>query len=101
MMTYDVAIIGAGPGGYIAAIRATQLGLRVCMFEAIPSLGGTCLNIGCIPSKTLLHSSELYARFLEEAKRHNIAYENHAFDFPALQNKKSQVVQGLSEAVRQ
>ncbi len=98
-MAYDVAIIGAGPGGYIAAIRASQLGLKVCMFEYSPGLGGTCLHVGCIPSKTLLHSSELYARFVEEAKRHNVAYEDHAFDFPALQSKKSQVVQGLSDAI--
>lgn len=98
-MPYDLAIIGAGPGGYIAAIRAHQLGLKTCMFEKSPSLGGTCLNVGCIPSKTLLHSSELYARFSEEAKKHGVAFENHAFDFPALQSKKSEVVTGLSEAV--
>ncbi len=98
-MTYDLAIIGSGPGGYIAAIRASQLGLKVCIFEAWPCLGGTCLNVGCIPSKTLLHSSELYARFVEEAKLRNVTGENHAFNFPALQSKKTEVVSGLSDAI--
>src|SRR5947208_11915589 len=58
---YDVLVIGAGPGGYVAAIRAAQLGLKTACAEARETLGGTCLNIGCIPSKALLHSSELYA----------------------------------------
>ncbi|MCE5294010.1 MAG: FAD-dependent oxidoreductase, partial [Chlamydiales bacterium] len=98
-MSYDVAIIGAGPGGYIAAIRASQLGLKTCVFEEYPSLGGTCLNVGCIPSKTLLHSSELYARFVEEVKKYDIDIEDHAFDFPALQSKKTQVVTGLTDAI--
>lgn len=98
-MTYDVGIIGAGPGGYIAAIRASQLGLKVCVVEQGACLGGTCLNVGCIPSKTLLHSSELYARFSQEAKKHGVSIENHAFDFPALQNKKSEVVAGLADSI--
>lgn len=58
---YDVAVIGSGPGGYVCAIRASQLGLRVALIEGEKSLGGTCLNIGCIPSKALLHASALYA----------------------------------------
>ncbi|MCY4505110.1 MAG: dihydrolipoyl dehydrogenase [Hyphomicrobiales bacterium] len=60
--TYDVAVIGSGPGGYVCAIRASQLGLRVALIEAAPSLGGTCLNVGCIPSKALLHASAVYAQ---------------------------------------
>src|SRR3982751_3252443 len=59
---YDLVVIGAGPGGYVAAIRAAQLGMKVACIEKRPSLGGTCLNIGCIPSKALLDSSELYAQ---------------------------------------
>lgn len=98
-MSYDVAVIGAGPGGYIAAIRASQLGLKTCVFEKNPSLGGTCLNVGCIPSKTLLHSSELYSRFSQEAKKLGVHVEDHAYDFPALQSKKSHVVAGLADAV--
>src|SRR5688572_32270667 len=66
MPNYDVAVIGSGPGGYVCAIRAAQLGLKVAVVEKWPTFGGTCLNIGCIPSKALLHTSELY----EEA-RHN------------------------------
>lgn len=98
-MTYDVCIIGAGPGGYIAAIRASQLGLKVCVFEEGARLGGTCLNVGCIPSKTLLHSSELYARFIDEATKHGVNIEDHAFDFSALQTRKSQVVVGLADSI--
>src|SRR5918999_4414769 len=59
-MTYDVTIIGTGPGGYVCAIRAAQLGLKVAVVEKRATYGGTCLNIGCIPSKALLHASELY-----------------------------------------
>ncbi len=98
---YDVAIIGAGPGGYIAAIRASQLGLKTCMIEHEHALGGTCLNVGCIPSKTLLHSSELYAKFAEMAKKFGIAIEDHALDFPALQNKKVEIVTGLTDSIKE
>ncbi|HEX5271769.1 MAG TPA: FAD-dependent oxidoreductase, partial [Gemmataceae bacterium] len=59
---YDLIVIGAGPGGYVCAIRAAQLGMRVACVEKRPALGGTCLNVGCIPSKALLESSELYAQ---------------------------------------
>lgn len=58
----DLAIIGSGPGGYVAAIRAAQLGFQVTLIEKYPTLGGTCLNVGCIPSKALLDSSELFTR---------------------------------------
>src|SRR4028119_2089066 len=58
---FDVIVIGAGPGGYVAAIRAAQLGLRTACVESRATLGGTCLNVGCIPSKALLHASELFA----------------------------------------
>ena len=57
---YDVLVIGSGPGGYVAAIRAAQLGLKTACAEGRETLGGTCLNVGCIPSKALLHASELY-----------------------------------------
>ncbi len=60
-MTYDVIVIGTGPGGYVAAIRAAQLGKKVAVVEKRATHGGTCLNVGCIPSKALLHASELYA----------------------------------------
>ena len=61
MLDYDVIIIGSGPGGYVCAIRCAQLGLKTACIEGEDTLGGTCLNIGCIPSKALLHASELFA----------------------------------------
>jgi len=60
-MPYDVIVIGAGPGGYVCAIRAAQLGMKVAVVEKLKTLGGTCLNIGCIPSKALLYASEMFA----------------------------------------
>ena len=59
-MSYDLVVIGAGPGGYVCAIRAAQLGMKVAVVEKRKTLGGTCLNIGCIPSKALLHASEMF-----------------------------------------
>src|SRR2546422_7767395 len=59
-MSYDVVIIGSGPGGYVCAIRAAQLGMKVAVVEKDKTFGGCCLNVGCIPSKALLHASELY-----------------------------------------
>ena len=61
MSQLDLVIIGSGPGGYVAAIKAAQLGLKVALVEKDPNLGGTCLNVGCIPSKALLHSTEVMA----------------------------------------
>ena len=69
---YDVVVIGSGPGGYVAAIRAAQLGLKTACVEKRDTLGGTCLNIGCIPSKALLHSSELYAEAMHGMNAHGI-----------------------------
>ena len=59
-MAYDLAVIGSGPGGYVCAINAAQLGLKVAVIEKMPTFGGTCLNVGCIPSKALLHASEMF-----------------------------------------
>ena len=70
---YDLVVIGAGPGGYVAAIRAAQLGMKVACVEKRPTLGGTCLNVGCIPSKALLDSSELYHLAKERFGRHGIS----------------------------
>ena len=69
---YDLVVIGAGPGGYVAAIRAAQLGMKVACVEKRATLGGTCLNVGCIPSKALLDSSELYAQAKQHFARHGI-----------------------------
>jgi dihydrolipoamide dehydrogenase len=75
MSTYDVAIIGSGPGGYVAAIRCAQLGMKTAIIEKYPTLGGTCLNVGCIPSKALLDSSHHY----EDAVKH---FEDHGIEIP-------------------
>ena len=72
MADYDLIIIGTGPGGYVAAIRAAQLGMKVAWVEKEPALGGTCLNIGCIPSKALLNSSEKFVEIAKHADEHGI-----------------------------
>lgn len=91
-MSYDVAVIGSGPGGYIAAIRASQLGLKTCVIEQDKSLGGTCLNVGCIPSKTLLHASKEYSHLVQKINE-------SVLDFNLLQNKKKNIVSGLSDGI--
>ena len=75
-MKYDVTVIGSGPGGYVAAIRCAQLGLKTAIIERYNTLGGTCLNVGCIPSKALLDSSEHYHIAKEKFKLHGINAEN-------------------------
>ncbi len=75
MTQYDVAIIGSGPGGYVAAIRCAQLGMKTAIIEKYSTLGGTCLNVGCIPSKALLDSSHHY----EDAVKH---FEEHGIEIP-------------------
>src|SRR5579884_3640036 len=69
---FDLVVIGAGPGGYVAAIRAAQLGKKVACVDRRGSLGGTCLNVGCIPSKALLDSSEAYAQAKKHLSRHGV-----------------------------
>ena len=69
---YDLVVIGSGPGGYVAAVRAAQLGLKVACIEKEPRLGGVCLNVGCIPSKALLDSSEYYHLAREQFAAHGI-----------------------------
>jgi dihydrolipoamide dehydrogenase len=96
---FDLAIIGAGPGGYVAAIRAAQLGMRVLCVEREPALGGTCLRIGCIPSKALLDSSELYWQARTRLAAHGVGVEKVALDLPAMMRRKDQVVQGLTTGV--
>ena len=97
---YDLVVIGAGPGGYVAAIRAAQLGMKVACVEKRATLGGTCLNIGCIPSKALLDSSELYHLAQERFARHGIKVEGLGLDVPAMLARKDEVVKGLTDGVR-
>ncbi|MGH7965591.1 MAG: dihydrolipoyl dehydrogenase [Candidatus Binatia bacterium] len=96
---FDVLVIGAGPGGYVGAIRAAQLGLRVACVEKAPTLGGTCLNIGCIPSKALLDSSEWFAQARGKFAHHGIVCEGLRLDLPAMMNRKDQVVKGLTQGI--
>ena len=98
---YDLVVIGAGPGGYVAAIRAAQLGLRTALVEKDPFLGGTCLNVGCIPSKALLHSTELYHTLATQAAVHGIKVGKISADIPALMKRKGEVVEKLRGGVKQ
>jgi dihydrolipoamide dehydrogenase len=96
---YDVVIIGAGPGGYVAAIRAAQLGLRTACVEGRDSLGGTCLNIGCIPSKALLQSSEKFAEARHALAEHGIKVGDVGLDLGAMMARKDRVVTTLTRGV--
>jgi dihydrolipoyl dehydrogenase len=90
--TYDVVVIGAGPGGYVAAIRAAQLGMKVACVEKRGSLGGTCLNIGCIPSKALLQSSEKFAEAGHALAMHGVKVEGVGLDLKTMMARKDKVV---------
>lgn len=102
---YDVVVIGGGPGGYVAAIRCAQLGLKVvCVDEwhnarGESLLGGTCLNVGCIPSKALLESSHLYAAAQNEFKDHGISVGKITIDVPAMMMRKNKVVKDLTQGI--
>jgi dihydrolipoamide dehydrogenase len=96
---YDVVIIGAGPGGYVAAIRAAQLGFRTACIDSRGSLGGTCLNIGCIPSKALLQSSEKFAEAGRALAEHGIRIGDLSFDLAAMMERKDKVVTTLTRGV--
>ncbi len=97
--SHDLVIIGAGPGGYVAAIRAAQLGLNVACIDKEPALGGTCLRVGCIPSKALLESSELYAEAKGGMTRHGIRIGDVTFDLAAMMKRKDTIVNGLTSGV--
>ncbi len=97
--TYDVVIIGGGPGGYVAAIRAAQLGMRVACVERRGTLGGTCLNVGCIPSKALLHSSELYVEARHSFGENGIEVGDVQLDLAKMMARKDKVVRDLTKGV--
>lgn len=90
-MTYDLVIIGSGPGGYSAAVRAGQYGLKAAIVEKDPKLGGTCLHVGCIPTKALLHSAEVWDYFVH-SKNQGIYCENPRLDYPAVSDRKNKIV---------
>lgn len=98
MREFDLVVIGAGPGGYVAAIRAAQLGLRVACVEERATLGGTCLNVGCIPSKALLSSSDHWAE-LKHLAAHGITTGEARFDLGAMMARKDKVVGDLTKGI--
>ncbi|WP_170789432.1 dihydrolipoyl dehydrogenase [Ruegeria lacuscaerulensis] len=98
MNIYDLIVIGGGPGGYVAAIRAAQLGMKVACIEGRGALGGTCLNVGCIPSKALLTSSAKYAE-LAHLSSHGIAVEGASVNVPAMMERKDKIVGDLTKGI--
>jgi dihydrolipoamide dehydrogenase len=97
--SFDLVVIGAGPAGYTAAIRAAQLGMKVACVEKSSTLGGTCLNIGCIPSKALLDSSELYAQARQHFANHGIKVGKLGLDLAAMLQRKDKVVKSLTDGI--
>ncbi|MEY4539990.1 MAG: hypothetical protein RLZZ306_1747, partial [Bacteroidota bacterium] len=90
-MQYDVIVIGSGPGGYVAAIRSSQLGLKTAIIEKYSVLGGTCLNVGCIPSKALLDSTEHFYNAAHTFAEHGIDIPAPVVNMPQMINRKSGV----------
>jgi dihydrolipoamide dehydrogenase len=99
MDIYDLIVIGSGPGGYVAAIRASQLGMKVACVEKDPTLGGTCLNVGCIPSKALLESSEKYAETRSHLAAHGIKVAGVELDLATMIRRKDKIVKQLTSGV--
>ena len=98
-MEFDLVVIGAGPGGYTAAIKAAQLGMKTAIVEKEKNLGGTCLNVGCIPSKALLSSSELFHEAQHGFKSHGIKAEGLSFDVAAMMKRKDGVVRKMARGI--
>ena len=96
---FDLIVVGAGPGGYVCAIRAAQLGLRTACVEVKKTLGGTCLNVGCIPSKSLLHSSEMYLRAKNEFSSLGIEADNVKLNLSKMMDKKNESISILTKGV--
>src|SRR5436190_9520934 len=99
MPQHDLVVIGAGPGGYVAAIRAAQLGLSVGCIEKEKALGGTCLRIGCIPSKAMLESSDLYHEAKSGFEKHGVRFEKIHLDLDAMLQRKDDVVKANTSGV--
>src|ERR1039457_3294269 len=100
MEKFDVAIIGSGPGGYVAAIRCAQLGMKTALIEKYPALGGTCLNVGCIPSKALLDSSEHYYSANKQFAQHGIELSNIKVNLSQMIKRKSEVVKATTDGIQ-
>src|SRR5947209_3377764 len=97
-MAFDLVVIGSGPGGYSAAVRAGQYGLRTAIVEKDPRLGGCCLLVGCIPTKALLHTAEVWQRFLHPAED-GIHCDNARLDYPLVVDRKNKIVSKHSKGV--
>ncbi len=100
MNSYDVIVIGAGPGGYVAAIRCAQLGMKTALIERYSTLGGTCLNVGCIPSKALLDSSEHFHNAAHTFKTHGIELKDLQVNFSQMIARKAEVVKQNTEGIK-
>lgn len=100
MEKYDLVVIGSGPGGYVAAIRAAQRKMKVACIEKDSSLGGTCLNVGCIPSKALLHSTEYYHRVKAEGDIHGIEFKDLTINLSKMMSRKESIVSGLTKGIQ-
>lgn len=99
-MKYDLIVIGSGPGGYVAAIRAAQLGMKTAIIEKYNTLGGTCLNVGCIPSKSLLDSSEHYHQLNHTFEAHGIKAQKVSLDMKQMVSRKGEVVSQVCDGVK-
>ena len=100
MSSYDVAVIGSGPGGYVAAIRCAQLGLKTALIEKYATLGGTCLNVGCIPSKSLLDSSHHYEEAQKHFSEHGIEIEGEIkVNLKQMIDRKASVVEQTTKGI--
>jgi dihydrolipoamide dehydrogenase len=99
MASYDLVVIGTGPGGYVCAVRAAQLGMKVAVVEKNATLGGTCLNVGCMPSKALLHASEMFEEAAHSFAKMGVSVSAPKLDLPAMMNFKQQGIDGNVKGV--
>jgi dihydrolipoamide dehydrogenase len=99
MATYDLVVIGTGPGGYVCAVRAAQLGMKVAVVEKNATLGGTCLNVGCMPSKALLHASEMFEEVGHSFAKMGVSVSAPKLELPAMMNFKQQGIDGNVKGV--
>src|ERR1044071_1853060 len=99
MASYDLVVIGTGPGGYVCAVRAAQLGMKVAVIEKNATLGGTCLNVGCMPSKALLHASEMFEEAGHSFAKMGVSVSAPKLDLPSMMNFKQQGIDGNVKGV--
>jgi dihydrolipoamide dehydrogenase len=98
-VVFDIVYVGSGPGGYVGAVRAAQLGLKTAVIEKDKTFGGTCLNVGCIPSKALLESSEHYANLHHGLENHGIKFSKLELDLKSMLARKEKIVKDLTQGI--